>query len=99
MEFISGPSCEQLVASGFGLPKSQVWQIVRQVASGLLHAFRQGLIHRDIKPANLLLMPAPEGAPKAVPFEWLCMERITRMVLSRLATAMLFPVFSSRIFS
>ena len=33
MEFISGPSCEQLVGSGFGLPKSQVWQIVRQVAS------------------------------------------------------------------
>jgi serine/threonine protein kinase len=62
MEFISGPSCEQLVASGFGLPKSQVWQIVRQVASGLLHASRQGLIHRDIKPANLLLMPAPEGS-------------------------------------
>lgn len=62
MEFISGPSCEQLVASGFGLPKSQVWQIVRQVASGLLHASKQGLIHRDIKPANLLLMPAPEGS-------------------------------------
>lgn len=65
MEFISGPSCEQLVASGFGLPKSQVWQIVRQVASGLLHASRQGLIHRDIKPANLLLMPAPEGSVAA----------------------------------
>ncbi|MDB4749881.1 serine/threonine protein kinase [Rubripirellula sp.] len=62
MEFIPGPSCEQLVASGFGLPKTQVWQIVRQVASGLLHASRQGLIHRDIKPANLILMPAPEGA-------------------------------------
>ena len=62
MEFIPGPSCEQLVASGFGLPKNQVWQIVRQVASGLLHASRQGLIHRDIKPANLILMPAPEGS-------------------------------------
>ena len=43
MEFISGPSCEQLVASGLGLPKTQVWQIVRQVASGLLHAL--SLIH------------------------------------------------------
>jgi serine/threonine-protein kinase len=62
MEFIAGPSCEQLVGSGFGLPKTQVWQIVRQVASGLLHASRHGLIHRDIKPANLILMPAPEGA-------------------------------------
>lgn len=62
MEFIPGPSCEQLVASGSGLPGKQVWQIVRQVASGLMHASRQGLIHRDIKPANLILMPAPEGA-------------------------------------
>ncbi len=65
MEFVPGPSCEQLVASGFGLPKHQVWQIVRQVASGLMHASRQGLIHRDIKPANLILMPAPEGSMPA----------------------------------
>ena len=65
MEFIPGPSCEHLVASGFGLPKKQVWQIVRQVASGLMHASRQGLIHRDIKPANLILMPAPEGSIEA----------------------------------
>ncbi|MDE0866477.1 MAG: serine/threonine-protein kinase [Rubripirellula sp.] len=62
MEFVSGRTCEQLVTSGIGLPNQQAWQIVRQVASGLLHASRQGLIHRDIKPANLILMRAPEGS-------------------------------------
>ncbi len=45
------------------MPPSKVWFIVRQVASGLLHASHQNLIHRDIKPANLILVPPPEGSP------------------------------------
>lgn len=61
MEFVQGDTCEQLVEKRGHLDPTEVWQIVRQVASGLLHAQRQGLIHRDIKPANLILMPPPEG--------------------------------------
>lgn len=35
--------------------------IARQVASGLAHAQKIGIVHRDIKPANLLLQEKPHG--------------------------------------
>ncbi|WP_182867679.1 serine/threonine-protein kinase [Rhodopirellula sp. JC639] len=62
MEFVPGKTCEQVVREAGFLPPQAVWSIVRQVASGLLHAVGQNLIHRDIKPANLLLLPPPEGS-------------------------------------
>lgn len=61
MEFVQGRTCEQAVDPK-GLPSRDVWPIVRQVASGLLHALKHNLIHRDIKPANLILVAPPEGA-------------------------------------
>lgn len=63
MEYVPGRSCEQAVDSQGPLPAPQVWSIIRQAASGLLHASRQNLIHRDIKPGNLILLPPPEGSP------------------------------------
>lgn len=62
MEFVSGRTCEQAIHQERFLPSDKVWVLVRQVASGLLHALGQNLIHRDIKPANLILMAPPEGA-------------------------------------
>ena len=62
MEYVSGQTCEQLVLERGRLSPAQVWPLLRQVASGLMHALRQGLIHRDIKPANLIVMAPPEGA-------------------------------------
>lgn len=61
MEFVNGRSCEQALRQGGSLRPDEVWAIVRQVASGLMHALRHNVIHRDIKPANLMLLPAPEG--------------------------------------
>ncbi len=62
MEYVPGRNCEQAIRQRGYLPAQEVWSIVRQVASGLLHALRQNLIHRDIKPANLILLPPPEGS-------------------------------------
>jgi serine/threonine-protein kinase len=62
MEFVSGRTCEQAVRDSGILTPREVWSIVRQVASGLMHALRQQVIHRDIKPANLILVPPPEGS-------------------------------------
>ncbi|MFK8113776.1 MAG: serine/threonine-protein kinase [Rubripirellula sp.] len=61
MEFVQGRTCEQAVHLQCMRP-DDVWPIVRQVASGLLHALKNNLIHRDIKPANLILVAPPEGA-------------------------------------
>ncbi|QEF97598.1 Serine/threonine-protein kinase PK-1 [Stieleria maiorica] len=62
MEFVPGRTCEQVVREAGTMSPQSVWSIVRQVASGLLHAVGQNLIHRDIKPANLILLPPPEGS-------------------------------------
>lgn len=62
MEFVPGPTCEQVVRDNGIMSPAQAWPIARQVASGLLHAMNQNLVHRDIKPANLLLLPPPEGS-------------------------------------
>ncbi len=62
MEFVVGRTCEQSVREQGFMPAESVWFIVRQVASGLMHALSQNLIHRDIKPANLILTPPPEGS-------------------------------------
>ncbi|TWU38776.1 Serine/threonine-protein kinase PrkC [Novipirellula aureliae] len=62
MEYVEGRTCEQAIRDEGPLPLATVWSIVRQVASGLLHAFNHDLIHRDIKPANLILLSPPEGS-------------------------------------
>ena len=62
MEFIEGRTCEHMIQTGKPLHPTVIWSIVRQTASGLLHAQRQKIVHRDVKPANLLLVPPPEGS-------------------------------------
>ena len=62
MEFVAGQTCEQALREVKIMHADRVWPIVRQVASGLMHALKQNLVHRDIKPANLLLLPPPEGS-------------------------------------
>ena len=57
MEFVDGPTLEQLVRNQGPLPVGMACSIIRQVAGGLQHAHEHGMIHRDIKPANLLLQP------------------------------------------
>jgi len=69
MEFIDGSDVETLVKEQGGLSELVAWGIARQVAAGLAHGDRQGIVHRDIKPANLLLVAPPEGfsLPPGVP--------------------------------
>ena len=55
MEYIDGPSLDQLVREGGPLPVGLACDIVRQVGTGLQYAFEQGMVHRDIKPSNVLL--------------------------------------------
>ncbi|WP_419195211.1 serine/threonine-protein kinase [Novipirellula herctigrandis] len=69
MEFVKGRTCEEAVTRETVLAPAKVWMIVRQVASGLLHARHHDLIHRDIKPANLILLPPPEGSVMASDME------------------------------
>ena len=55
MEFVEGVDLHQLVRDCGPLPVSLACHFVRQVALGLQHAHKHGMVHRDIKPSNLLL--------------------------------------------
>lgn len=52
MEYVEGGMLKDRIRTGLS-PKQAV-NILRQIASALGHAHRQGFIHRDIKPANIL---------------------------------------------
>jgi serine/threonine protein kinase len=62
MEYVDGPNLDQLVRHQGPLPIGQACDYLRQVAEGLRHAARQGMVHRDIKPANLLVQLPPSGS-------------------------------------
>ncbi|MEW4527805.1 serine/threonine-protein kinase [Maioricimonas sp. JC845] len=61
MELVEGEDLERTIVERGPLDETAAWGIARQVASGLAHAARHGVVHRDIKPANLLLVEPPEG--------------------------------------
>ena len=60
MEMVEGPNLEKLVRERGPLPYQVACEYVRQVATGLDHAFEQGMVHRDIKPSNILLKSETE---------------------------------------
>ena len=55
MEFIDGPSLQELLKKGRPFTWEEVVYIGSQVTQALRHAHDRGIIHRDIKPANILL--------------------------------------------
>ncbi|MFO0881669.1 MAG: serine/threonine-protein kinase [Gemmataceae bacterium] len=57
MEYVDGPSLQQMISRRGPLPISLACEYGRQIAVGLQHAHDSGMVHRDIKPANLLVDP------------------------------------------
>jgi hypothetical protein len=55
----TGPSSSGRTLAAYSTEEYFRWvaRLVLQVAEGLAHAHRQGVLHRDIKPSNLLLDP------------------------------------------
>jgi serine/threonine protein kinase len=54
MELVRGADLQRILEAG-PLPARQIGQIGYDIAEGLEHIHRQGIIHRDIKPSNILL--------------------------------------------
>src|SRR6266851_1264469 len=55
MEYVEGIDLHQLVRDCGPLPVPLACHFARQIALGLQHGYKHGMVHRDIKPSNLLL--------------------------------------------
>ena len=55
MPFVEGESLRDLLQREKRLPIERAAEIVRETASGLAYAHKQGIVHRDIKPENIML--------------------------------------------
>ena len=66
LEFVEGVSLEKYLAEKKRLSVEEALRITKEVALGLDHAHRLGLVHRDVKPENILL--DQEGRAKLADF-------------------------------
>lgn len=55
MRYLRGGSLKDRIATGVGLPLTEVARMIDQVCSALAVAHRANIIHRDLKPENVLL--------------------------------------------
>jgi serine/threonine protein kinase len=55
LEFVEGVTLKQLLQNGEPLSYPLAANYMTQVAAGLEHAWKRGLVHRDIKPSNLIV--------------------------------------------
>ena len=55
MEYIEGKTIGTLISEQGQMSPGSAVRLVRQVAHGLEHAHRKGLIHRDVNPYNILV--------------------------------------------
>lgn len=55
MEYLDGPTLEDLVRTSGPLPPARVVHLLRQVCGALTEAHTAGLVHRDLKPGNVIV--------------------------------------------
>ncbi|HLW66675.1 MAG TPA: serine/threonine-protein kinase [Gemmataceae bacterium] len=55
MEYLDGPTLEELVQDDGPLPPGRVVYLLRQVCGALVEAHAAGLVHRDLKPGNVIV--------------------------------------------
>jgi serine/threonine protein kinase len=61
MEYMRGQTLTQLLKKKAKLSLNEFAEIFVQVAKGLAHAHRRGVVHRDIKPSNIMLYTDAKG--------------------------------------
>jgi hypothetical protein len=66
MEYVDGPTLDQLLSQGGPMAPNQIFSILGQTAAALDYAHQKGIVHRDIKPANIMI--AADGTTKITDF-------------------------------
>lgn len=64
MEFVPGPSLDEMIRQRQIPPKDELLLYLRQVAAALDYAHRKGIIHRDVKPANIIIAESDLGTKR-----------------------------------
>jgi serine/threonine-protein kinase len=55
MEYVDGPTLDDIMSSGRAIEAGKLFTILRQTALAIDYAHAKGIVHRDIKPANIML--------------------------------------------
>src|ERR1700761_88612 len=55
MEYVDGPTFDQMLSEPAPLPPERLFSILGQTAVALDYAHSKGIVHRDIKPANIMV--------------------------------------------
>ena len=55
MEYLDGPTLEELVGETGPLPAGRAVYLLRQLCGALMEAHAAGLVHRDLKPGNIIV--------------------------------------------
>ena len=66
MEFVDGPTLDQLLSTQPTIAADKLFSILAQTAAALDYAHQKGIVHRDIKPANIMI--ARDGTTKITDF-------------------------------
>jgi hypothetical protein len=66
MEFLPGETLGAYLKREGALTERRALPLVRQIVAGLAAAHEQGVVHRDLKPGNVMIVPRPDGPPRAV---------------------------------
>src|SRR5271157_5657147 len=66
MEYVDGPTLDQLLSRPDALAPERMFSIFGQTAAALDYAHGKGIVHRDIKPANIMI--AADGTAKITDF-------------------------------
>ncbi|MGO9262472.1 MAG: protein kinase domain-containing protein [Bryobacteraceae bacterium] len=66
MEYVDGPTLDQMLSAPQPLSGQQMFSILGQTAVALDYAHGKGIVHRDIKPANIML--TGDGTSKITDF-------------------------------
>jgi len=66
MEYVDGPTLDQMMGAPEPLAGTQMFSILGQTAVALDYAHQKGIVHRDIKPANIMV--TQDGTSKITDF-------------------------------
>jgi tRNA A-37 threonylcarbamoyl transferase component Bud32 len=66
MEFVDGPTLDQVLSEPDPLDAERMFSILGQTAVALDYAHSKGIVHRDIKPANIMI--SADGTSKIADF-------------------------------